>query len=188
MKLIVGLGNPGTVYNKTRHNIGFYMIDNYTTRKKLDKWKKKMNGLYIETFINEEKIIFLKPQLYMNLSGEVVKKYADFYKIKPEDILVISDDLDLFVGNLKLKEKSSSGGHNGLRNIEENLGSNLFRKLKIGISNNKEMETKDYVLGKLTNSDLEIYRELSLTVDDIIDDFIRMEFSELMNKYNQKNR
>ena len=153
MKLIVGLGNPGKKYEKTRHNIGFMMLDKYVDKKNImDKWSLKFNGLYIQTEINKNKVIFLKPQSFMNLSGGVVKKYVDYFKINIEDILIISDDLDLNIGNFKLKDKGSSGGHNGLKDIENNLGTNEYKRLKIGISNNKNIDTKDYVLGKI-NSD-----------------------------------
>ena len=103
MKLVVGLGNPGKEYEKTRHNIGFYMLDKYLGSN--DAWKDKFNGLYKEKVINGEKVIFLKPQSYMNLSGGVVRKYVDFFKIPIDNILIISDDLDLPVGTYRLKPK-----------------------------------------------------------------------------------
>lgn len=188
MRLIVGLGNPGKEYETTRHNIGFYMIDNYVEHHGLDGWKSKFNGLYIETNLFGEKVIFLKPQSYMNLSGGVVRKFVDFYKIDTNDILVISDDLDLNIGNFKLKDKGSSGGHNGLKDIERNLGTQEYSRLKIGIANNKLIDTKDYVLGKFSKDDLNIYRNLVDTVVNIIDDYFELDIKSLMNKYNRKNR
>ena len=188
MKLIVGLGNPGNEYNNTRHNVGFSMIEYYVSQKNLGQFKLKNNGLFLKTKINSEDVIFLKPQLYMNLSGEVIRKYVDFYKINLSDILVVSDDLDLTIGNIKLKNTGSSGGHNGLKNIELHLGSNNYKRLKIGISNVKNIDTKNYVLGKITGSDLEIIEETKKTVLNIIDDFFLIDFSSLMNKYNKKNR
>lgn len=188
MKLIIGLGNPGKEYENTRHNIGFFMLDNYLSTKNLTNYKSKFNGLYIDTIINGEKVIFLKPQSYMNLSGEVVRKFVDFYKIEIEDILVISDDLDLKIGNFKLKDKGSSGGHNGLKNIELNLGSQNYKRLKIGIANNKSIDTKDYVLGKFNKDDINIYNELSIIVNNILDEFFIESFNNLVSKYNRKNR
>lgn len=186
MKLIVGLGNPGREYDKTRHNIGFMVLDNYTKEKKLEFNKTKFNGKYCETIINNEKILFLKPQKYMNLSGEVVKDYVNYYKININDILIINDDLDLSVGKIKLKEKGSCGGHNGLRNIELNLGTDKYKRLKIGISNNKLIDTKNYVLGKFMKDELELINKTIDNTKNIIDDYLEMNFDKLMNKYNKK--
>lgn len=186
MKLIVGLGNPGKEYEKTRHNIGFMVLDNYTSKNGLEFTKNKFDGKYCEKLINGEKIIFLKPQKYMNLSGEVVNDYVKFYKIKIEDILIISDDLDLPVGKIKLKEKGSCGGHNGLRNIELNLGTNQYKRLKIGISNNKLIDTKNYVLGKFLQNELNLLDEIIKNTENIIDDYLVLNFDKLMNKYNKK--
>lgn len=188
MKLIVGLGNPGKEYDNTRHNIGFYMIDKYLNTKGLSNFKSKFNGIYLDTNINGEKVIFLKPQSYINLSGEVVRKFVDFYKIPLNDILIISDDLDLKIGNFKLKERGSSGGHNGLKNIELHLGTQNYKRLKIGIANNKNIDTKDYVLGKININDAKIYDELSIIVNHILDDFFVDSFDVLISKYNKKNR
>ena len=159
MKLVVGLGNPGKEYEKTRHNIGFYMLDKYLGSN--DAWKDKFNGLYKERVINGEKVIFLKPQSYMNL---------------------------LPVGTYRLKPSGSSGGHNGLKDIELNLGTKNYKRLKIGISNNKLIDTKDYVLGKFSKEELDIYQSLSSIVVNIINDYFTLEFSVLMNKYNHKNK
>ncbi len=190
MKLIVGLGNPGKEYQNTRHNLGFWILDQYLQKEKNTSvdWREKFQGLYFKTKIAEEEVIFLKPQSYMNLSGGVVADFVRFYKINLEDILVISDDLDLKVGNFKLKDKGSSGGHNGLKDIEKNLGTDKYKRLKIGISNNKLIGTKDYVLGKISSEDIKIYQDLFSVIKKVIDDFFRMDFQVLMNKYNRKNR
>ena len=185
MKLIVGLGNPGKEYENTRHNVGFHFIDNFADSLGLKIEKDKFNGLYCETIINNQKIILLKPQKYMNLSGEVVRKYVDFFKIKIEDILVISDDLDMNVGKIRLRGSGSSGGHNGLKNIAQNLGTEEFKRLKIGISNNKEIDTKDYVLGKLSKEDKKILEEKEDEIRDLLNDFVSLDFDKLMCKYNK---
>lgn len=184
MKLVVGLGNPGKEYENTRHNIGFDVIDSYLKRLNADANKNKFDGLYTEVNINGEKVIFLKPQKYMNLSGEVVRKYYDFYKINIDDILIIHDDLDQLVGKIKLKQNSSSGGHNGIKNIELHLGSKDYKRLKIGISNDKSINTKDYVLGKISKNERKILDESIDVCCSIIDDFFKLSFDELMNKYN----
>ena len=189
MKLIVGLGNPGKEYQNTRHNIGFNFLDYYVDYKGFDKvWTKKFDGLYLVESINGNKVIFLKPHTYMNLSGNSVRKVMDYYNIDISDILVISDDLDLLFGNYKLKMKGSCGGHNGLRDIENKIGSTEYKRLKIGISNDKNIETKDYVLGKLSNSDKKIIEDLYKELCPLMDDYFEMDFTDLMNKYNHKNR
>lgn len=184
MKLIVGLGNPGLKYNNTRHNIGFMVIDNFAEKMKLKINKKKFNGIYNIIENNEEKIILLKPQSYINLSGNVIKQYIEYFKIDISDILIVSDDLDLDSFKIKLKEKGGSGGHNGLKDIEEKLKTDQYKRLKVGISNNKSIETKNYVLGKLTKKEqLELSTMFDLT-NSILFDYIEMDFSALMNKYN----
>lgn len=189
MKLIVGLGNPGKEYDNTRHNIGFQFVDSYLNSKSVsDLWSNKFNGLYLQTFINGEKVIFLKPQSFMNLCGGVVRKFVDYFNIELEDILIVSDDLDLSVGNFKLRAKGSSGGHNGLKDIERNLGSSEYKRLKIGISNNKNIDCRDYVLEKLSSNDRKIYNDLFIELFNLLDDYFQLPFSELMNKYNRKNR
>lgn len=186
MKLIVGLGNPGKQYEGTRHNIGFLVVDNYAKKNNLI-FSSKLNGLYAETSINNEKVIFLKPQQFINLSGEVIKKYIDYFKIKIEDLLVINDDLDMEVGKYKLKSQGSSGGHNGLKNIELLLKTDEYKRFKIGISNNKNIETRDYVLGKISSEEKEIFNKIIDLSESIINDFTILDFDKLMNKYNHKN-
>jgi len=186
MKLIVGLGNKGKEYNNTRHNIGFMVIDKYVSEKKLPEFKEKFGGLYIDTIINNEKVIFLKPQKYINLSGEVIRMYLDFYKIDINDLLIINDDLDLEIGTFKIKTQGGSAGHNGLKNIEMHLKTKEYKRIKIGISNNKLIETKDYVLGKISSDDLTKINEVLKTMINIIDDYVELTFDKLMNKYNTK--
>ena len=186
MKLIVGLGNPGKEYELTRHNIGFQTIDRFADKLGVYITKSNFNGLYGETSVNGEKVILLKPQSYINLSGEVIRKFVDFYKISTHDVLIIHDDLDLAVGVYKIKQKGSSGGHNGLKNIELHLGTQEYKRIKIGISNNKNIDTKDYVLGKLSKEENETLDEVKNTVLDILDDYLKVSFSDLMAKYNHR--
>lgn len=187
MKLIVGLGNVGKIYDKTKHNIGFFFLDNYIKEQENVTKGKKFDGEYYQIIKNNEKIILLKPQKYMNLSGEVVIKYINYFNIDIKDILIISDDLDLNVGNIKLKESGSSGGHNGLKNIELNIGTTLYKRLKIGIGKDTNYDTKDYVLSKITLENQTIYDDLIPVVNNIIDDFLLLDFTKVMSKYNQKN-
>ncbi len=184
MKLIVGLGNPGKEYENTRHNMGFISIDKFALNHNVKIDKAKFGGLYTDLTIKGEKVILLKPQEYINLSGEVIKKYVDFYKIDVNDILIISDDLDQDIGNLKLKYKGSSGGHNGLKNIEAHLHTNEYKRIKIGISNDKSVNTKDYVLGKISKENKKVLDEITDKVVNILNDYFTLSFDNLMNKYN----
>ena len=172
MKLIIGLGNPSKEYENTRHNIGFMYLDHYAETNNFSITKEKFNGNYWEIKVNDEKIIFLKPLSYMNLSGTVVRKYIDYYKIDLKDILVIQDDLDMSLGRIKIKFGGSSGGHNGIKNIIENVSSEKFMRLKIGISKNNNYDTKDYVLGKFNKEERLIIDNKKHIVNCIIDDFI----------------
>lgn len=184
MKLIVGLGNPGCEYDNTRHNIGFMFLDKLKEHYNIDFSKNKFNGIYAEAQIQNEKVIFLKPQSYMNLSGEIVKKYVDFYKIPIEDILIINDDLDMPVGKVKIKYKGSCGGHNGLRNIELHLKTSEYKRVKIGIANNKKIDTKDYVLGKFDSNEIEELNKVLNNAGEMIDYYLNNSFDKFMSKYN----
>ena len=185
MKLIVGLGNPGIEYKNTRHNIGFYYLDLLANKYNLT-FKEKYNGMYTKTIINSEDVILLKPLTYMNLSGECVIKFVNYYKIKNEDILIIHDDLDIDIGRIKLKENGSSGGHNGIKSIIDNLNTEKFKRLKIGISKNNLYDTKDYVLGKFTKDELDKIKELEPTILNILDDYFKLPFNDLMSRYNRR--
>ena len=186
MKLIVGLGNPGHEYENTRHNIGFQLLDYIAKDKNIQFLRNKFNGKYTELSINGEKVILLKPLSYMNLSGSVVEKYVSFYKINVCDILVIQDDLDMNFGRVKIVHNSSSGGHNGIKDIERCLGSKEYARLKIGIANDKSIDTKDYVLGKFTDEEEKVLLSVFKDLVNVIDDFCTMSLDRLMSKYNHK--
>lgn len=188
MKLIVGLGNPGKEYENTRHNAGFRFIDAYAKSKNLKFDKEKFKGLYTDFIYNDEKVILLKPQKYINLSGEVIADYIKFFKIDPADILIITDDIDTEMGNIKIKYKGSSAGHNGLKNIENHLHTKEYKRVKIGISSNKQQDKKDYVIGKVPTKQLEIINKVNELAQQLIDDYLTMSFDNLMNKYNVKNK
>ena len=186
MKLVVGLGNKGREYENTRHNMGFMLIDRYLQYKNItDKFKEKFNAIYIETTINNEKVIFIKPMTYMNNSGIAVRAFVDFYKLNSEDILVISDDLDLDLGKFRLRRNGSSGGHNGLKSIIFHLGTDNFKRLRIGISNDKD-DVINYVLSKFSKKELNEIDIMFDTLVDVLDDYFVMDFTSLMSKYNRK--
>ena len=186
MKLVVGLGNKGREYENTRHNMGFMLVDRYLQYKNItDKFKDKFNAIYIETTINNEKVIFIKPMTYMNNSGIAVRAFVDFYKLNSEDILVISDDLDLDLGKFRLRRNGSSGGHNGLKSIISHLGTDNFKRLRIGISNDKD-DVINYVLSKFSKKELNEIDTMYDTLVKVLDDYFVMDFTSLMSKYNRK--
>ncbi len=181
MKLIIGLGNPGKEYFNTRHNIGFMLIDKYLGNV---QFKEKFNGLYHEYNSTNEKIIFLKPQTYMNNSGICIKKFIDYFNIDIKNIMVIHDDKDIKLGSYKFKFDSSSGGHNGVKSIIDNLNTSAFFRLKIGINTKGNLNTSEFVLGKFSKDELELINFEYLL--EAIDDFINNDYSYVMNKYNRK--
>ena len=186
IKLVVGLGNPGKEYENTRHNIGFMVLDEIAKEYGITKWKSRNGALYFDTYIDMSRVIFLKPQKYINLSGDVLIEFVRFFDINIEDIIVISDDLDLPLGSIKLKLKGSSGGHNGLKNIEANLKTNEYKRIKIGISNDKTIDTKDYVLGKLSKEEKKALSDVILKAKEATILSINTPFEEVMSKYNTK--
>ena len=185
MKLIVGLGNPGKAYKDTRHNVGFMFVDNVAKKLNLkfslDKAKKCE---IVQTNIGLEKVIFIKPQTYMNLSGDSVIAVKNFYKIDVEDILVIYDDLDLETGKIRIRANGSSGGRKGIQSIITNLGTQNIKRVRIGIDKVSSDKTVDYVIGNFSKADREII-DISLEKGlDIINDFISIPFEQVMSRYN----
>lgn len=184
MKLIVGLGNYGKEYHNTRHNIGFMALDYYAKKNNLTFDKRKFKGLYTETNINGEKVLLVKPQTYMNLSGECMRDFILYFHIDIKDILVIYDDMDLDVGVLRLREKGSAGGHNGIKNIILHIKSSEFKRVRVGISKDKRGNTIDYVLGKFNEEEKLLIDEKMGIISCIIDDFTKYDFNKVMSKYN----
>lgn len=183
MKMIVGLGNPGKDYQNTRHNVGFLVLDNYLNT---SDWKEKFNALYHEERINGEKVIFVKPLTFMNLSGDAVVKYVNYFDVNIDDILVIHDDLDLPFSTYKLKKNSSAGGHNGIKSIINRIGSQEFARLKVGVSHDRSIDTKDYVLGNFSKKEKEQIEVMQKDFNKIIESFVNDGIDRTMNIYNTK--
>ncbi|TPD98841.1 aminoacyl-tRNA hydrolase [Metamycoplasma equirhinis] len=180
MKLIVGLGNPGIEYEKTRHNVGFMVIDQVASKMQIQLNEKKFNGL----FFKDQEVIIAKPMTYMNKSGDFVRAIKDYYNISLNDILIVYDDLDLPLGKASIKQKGSSGGHNGMKDIIEKLGSDEIKRIKIGIG--REQNVIDYVLGKFSFSDFQIVSKLIESATEAIITFISNDIRFVLNKFTGK--
>lgn len=186
MKLIVGLGNPGVKYEKTRHNAGFMVLDRIAEMNGVSISKSKFEGKHVKTRINGEEVILLKPETYMNLSGFSVRACMDFYKIPREDILIIYDDLDTPVGSIRLKTKGSAGGHNGMKSVIQAVVGEDFDRIRVGIGRDPRIKIVDYVLTRFKPEELE---DLDQAVDQAAQAAIfslNHSFEQTMNRYNQK--
>lgn len=160
MKLVIGLGNPGLKYAGTRHNIGYEVVEYLASAPMVGSWKSRFQSQVAETKENNEPVLLIKPETFMNLSGRAVRQAVDFYKITPADLLVICDDLALPSGKLRLRATGSHGGQNGLRNIQESLGTPDYLRLRIGIgSPGEHQDAADYVLGRFKASERSVLDE-----------------------------
>lgn len=185
MKCIVGLGNPGRKYQKNRHNIGFMVIEELLQRNGWSLDKRKFNGHYSMEFVNQERVILLQPQTYMNLSGNSVQAMMDFYQIEPEDLLVIYDDLDLPTGKIRLRQTGGHGGHNGMRSIIQSIGTKQFNRIRIGIDRPRPgVQVVDYVLDNFPKSDFSLVDESIQRSADACEAWLDKNFQDVMNAYN----
>lgn len=184
MKLIIGLGNPGKEYEKTRHNTGFMVLDRLAEKLNTTIEQNKFNGLYTKCKYKGEDVILLKPQTFMNLSGESVRKMMDFYKIDLEDIIVIYDDMDMPVGKLRLRQNGSAGGHNGIKNIILHTGSQNFCRIRVGIGRHPYMKVVDYVLSRFNSDESSAIEKGIEDASDAVVDILDHDFVYAMNKYN----
>jgi len=154
MKLVIGLGNPGPKYAGTRHNVGFDVVDYLAVAPSVGSWRSRFQAVVAETAENGEPVLLMKPDTFMNLSGRAVRQAVDFYKIAPADLLVICDDLALPLGKLRLRATGSHGGQNGLRSIQETIGSPDYPRLRVGIgSPGEHWDAADYVLGRFKSAE-----------------------------------
>lgn len=156
MYLIAGLGNPGREYDHTRHNMGFDTIDKLAEKNSIDVSTRKHKALCGKGVIGGQKVVLAKPQTYMNNSGESIREIAEYYKIEPENIVIIYDDITLDVGQLRVRQKGSAGGHNGMKSIIAHLGTQEFPRIRVGIGDKpRGMDLADYVLGHFPKAELE---------------------------------
>lgn len=185
MKLIVGLGNPEKKYEKTRHNTGFMVLDLLLEDLGITLDQEDFKSFYTTTKYKNEKIIIAKPQTYMNASGEAVQELVHYFKCDIDNLVVIHDDLDLPVGKIRLRKSGSSGGQKGMGNIIDLLGTSDIKRIRVGISNDKLIDTKDYVLSKITKEEKKDYEDSLIRAKDAIKCYLDENFDKAMNKYNK---
>tara|TARA_B000000609_G_C24182534_1_gene360461 strand:+ start:8260 stop:8835 length:576 start_codon:yes stop_codon:yes gene_type:complete len=185
--LLVGLGNPGIKYERNRHNIGFCLIDYFTSQINSEDYIDKFNSKYTMVRLNDNKIHIIKPQTYMNRSGVSVRNCKDFFKIAPNNIIVVYDDMDLALGSLKIKSSGGSAGHNGIKSLIDEIGSNNFVRIRIGIGKplNKE-NVNNYVLSNFKKDEFEALSRIKNRIEEIIKDIIFEGIIFAMNKFNSK--
>lgn len=183
MYLVVGLGNPGREYENTRHNVGFKVIDCLSNKLGFETSRERFKGMFGEYILGGEKILFLKPLTYMNLSGEALIEAASFYKIPIENIIVVYDDMAIDTGKIRLRPSGSDGGHNGMKNIILHLGSKDFKRIRVGIGK-ASVSIVDYVLGRFSKEDECIIEKSIIASADAVISIINDGIQNAMNKYN----
>lgn len=188
MFIIAGLGNPTLQYEGTRHNVGFEVIDALADKYNISVNVRKNRAYIGKGMVNGRNIILAKPQTYMNLSGESIRGLADYYKIEPEDeLLVIYDDVSLDVGQLRVRKKGSAGGHNGIKNIISNLGTEIFPRIKVGVGEKpRNYELADYVLGHFSKAERELMEEGYKRAICAVETILEKGIEPAMNTFNRK--
>ncbi len=187
MLIIAGLGNPGREYENTRHNAGFMVLDALADKLGADISERKHKALCGKAVIGGQKVILLKPQTYMNSSGESIRAAADYYKVAPEDILVIYDDISLAPGQLRIRAKGSAGGHNGIKSIIAHLGTQEFPRVKVGIGEKPpRMDLADYVLGHFSEGEKRIMADAVKEAADAVCEIVNVGIEQAMNDHNRK--
>ena len=187
MKLVVGLGNPGKKYDCTRHNIGFEIVDELAVRHSNPPTKTKFEGLIRECLIGAQRVLLLQPQTFMNLSGRSVRQATDFYRIEPEDVILVCDDFHLDLGTIRLRRSGSDGGQKGLADTIRQLGTDAFARLRYGIGPVPERwNAADFVLGKFSSGEKDKVAEQRVRSCEAIETWVTAGIQEAMNKYNGK--
>jgi len=186
-RLIVGLGNPGPKYQWTRHNAGFMVLDRLSDVSGISAARKKFSGLYGEGDWNGERLLLLKPQTYMNLSGQSVSHALNFNKLSMRDLVVIHDDLDIPFGRVKLKEGGGHAGHNGLRSLVAELGGGGFARVRVGIGRPLHGDPADYVLSNFAKSELAVLPDLTENIVDLLALYLKEGLGKAMSLYNNRD-
>lgn len=183
MKAIVGLGNPGREYAGTRHNVGFAVIDLLAQGPGVDRFQSRFQAQVADWQEGSEKLLLVKPETFMNLSGRCVRQLVDFYQLPLENVLVVCDDINLPLGKLRFRARGTHGGHNGLRNIQEHLGTNEYARLRIGVERPKD-DAVDHVLGRFRPSERPVIEEAVATAVQGVVVWVAQGVEACMNKYN----
>ena len=187
MYIIAGLGNPGLKYAGTRHNVGFCVIDELADRYNIRVNESKHKAFVGKGMIEGERVLLLKPQTFMNLSGESIRMAMDFYKLDTSQLIVIYDDISLDVGQLRIRKKGSAGGHNGVKSIISHAGSNEFDRIKVGVGQKPEkMDLADYVLSVFSKDDQTLIRAAVKDAADAVEMMLKDGTDRAMNIFNQK--
>ena len=190
MYIIAGLGNPGKEYENTRHNIGFDVIDRLAEEENIAVMESKHKALIGKGYVAGQKVILAKPQTFMNLSGESIREIVDYYKVDDTaELIVISDDISLDVGQIRIRKKGSAGGHNGIKNIIAHLGTQEFPRIKVGVGDKpKGMDLADYVLGHFSKEDQAKMDEAFKDAADAAEMILDKGMDAAMNHYNMKKK
>lgn len=188
MYLIAGLGNPTARYEKTRHNVGFDVIDAIAEKYNIEMNQKKGKAICGSGYIEGQKVLLVKPQTYMNLSGDSIRALMDFYKLEPEtDLIVIFDDISLEPGNIRIRRKGSAGGHNGIKDIIAKTGSDGFSRIKVGVGQKpQDWDLADYVLSRFSEGEREKVEEAFSEAVEAVALMVQECTDEAMNRYNRK--
>ena len=188
MYIIAGLGNPGREYENTRHNAGFASLDALAKRHGIELTTRKFQALTGSGYIDGQKVLLVKPQTYMNLSGESLRAACDFFKVDPEEgLIVIYDDISLSPGQIRIRKKGSAGGHNGIKNIIAHLGTQVFPRIKVGVGEKpKKYDLADYVLSHFTKAEREEMEEGYQKAIQAVEKILAGEMEAAMNEFNRK--
>jgi PTH1 family peptidyl-tRNA hydrolase len=184
MKLVVGLGNPGKRYHGTRHNVGFAVVDALAAGPDVGSFQGRFDAEVAEWRDEAGKILLLKPETFMNLSGRAVREAVDFYQVEPGDLLVVCDDINLPLGKLRFRARGTHGGHSGLRDIQNHLGSTEYSRLRIGVDAPPENEAVDHVLGRFRPSEKPVIEEAIQQAVQGVVLWVRQGIAACMNQYN----
>ncbi|HYT89401.1 MAG TPA: aminoacyl-tRNA hydrolase [Gemmataceae bacterium] len=184
MKVVVGLGNPGSRYHGTRHNVGFAVVDTLAESPDAGRFQSRFQAEVAELRVESEKVLLVKPETFMNLSGRSVRQVVDFYHLELTDLLVVCDDINLPLGKLRFRARGTHGGHNGLRDLQNHLGTNEYARLRIGVGEPEEDDAIDHVLGRFRPGELPVIKDAIVLATQAVCVWINKDIQTCMNQYN----
>jgi peptidyl-tRNA hydrolase, PTH1 family len=186
MKVVVGLGNPGTKYRGTRHNVGYAVIDSLAAGSGVGRFQDRFQAEVAEWSVSQDKVLLVKPLTFMNLSGRSVRQLVDFYQLPLDNLLVVCDDVNLPLGKLRFRARGTHGGHNGLRDIQSHLGTTEYARLRIGVDAPGQQDLVNHVLGRFKPGEREVVENAVATAAQAVDRWVREGIQVCMNQYNSK--